>query len=204
MRNSKLIQLTQCYGSELEQSAPCSCLPPAKNLEQDYHTCFLYFLLIFLGSGRIKGYAAAISFIWIYTFHDNFNLLSWLRFGFFPAKAYLLPWYFLGHWHNTVSTPWYSPSPMMAVAGIAPLCVLRTMQPFDRVMLTEDKKHLILHFSMLMYCIAQSCWEYKGHSCSVKCGLCCDYQTRIKFLSSFFFFGIRLSHFLSSISLLLP
>ena len=122
-------------------------------------------------------------FMAIFIFWVGWDLVSPLQK---EVPACLLPRPFPGHWHSAISAPWYLPRPMMAVAGIAPSCVPWTMQLFGRVMLTESKKHLILHLSMWVYCIVQSHREYKGHSCSVKCGLCSDYLTRMKFLPSFF------------------
>lgn len=82
-------------------------------------------------------------------------------------------------------TPWYSSRHMMVVAGVTS-CVPWTIQLFVRVMLTESKKHLILHLSMWLYCTVQSHWEYKHNSCLVKDLSCSDYQPEWNFSLVFF------------------
>lgn len=180
------------------ESPACSCLSPAKSLEQGYHPCCRYLLLLFLGvgedqkiCGRNQYRLDPSCFMAMFIFWVDWDPDSLLQK---QVPACLLPRPFPGHWHSTVSAPRYAPMPTMAVAGTAP-SLPWTVQLFGRVMLTEGKKHLILHLSVQVYCIVQSHWEYKGHSCSAECVLCSDNLNRMKFLPGFFFW-VRLSHWL--------
>ena len=89
----------------------------------------------------------------IFTFWAGWDLDSHLQQ---QVPACLLPWSFPGHWHWTASAPWCSPRPGMATAGVVPTCVPWTVQLFGRAMLTESKKHLILHLPLWVYCIVHT------------------------------------------------